>query len=526
MADRDDTADGKAPQPPSQPPSEPPSDWKPLLDSLAQRRAAAHAMGGVERVERRHATGRLDARQRIAALLDPGSFNEIGALVGSVARAALPAAPADALVAGSGRIDGRPVLVAAEDFTVQGGSIGPGTHAKRVRLAELAAQERCPLVMLLDGAGERITNALTRHAFAPNDLQALARLSGQVPTVCAVMGPSAGHGALTAPLSDLVVMVEGAAIFAAGPPLVKASLGETVEKEALGGTAVHVKQSGVVHNAVASEEAAFAFIRRYLGYFPASAWEHPPVLDAAEGDRVLAEILELVPADSRRPYDMHAVVDLVFDRGSALEVQPDFGASILTVLARLGGEAVAVVANQPNVKAGTIDSDAADKAAHFLDIAGAFHLPVVFLADNPGVMPGSEAERSGVLRHAARMFFAQAKLATPKLHVTLRKAFGFGSSIMAMNPFDRQTITLAFPGASLAAMPAGGGGVAAAADAEIQAQLDSAETSGPWSVADTLGYDDVIDPRELRNALLAALRTTAGRRAQAARPNRSGGIRP
>jgi acetyl-CoA carboxylase carboxyltransferase component len=514
MADRDDRSGGVPP------------DWKPLLDALEQRREAARAMGGPERLARRHAQGRLDARARVAALLDPNSFDELGTLVGGVARGALPAAPADALVAGRGRIDGRPVLVGAEDFTVQGGSIGPGTHAKRVRLAELAAQERCPLVMLLDGAGERITNALERHAYAPNDLQAMARLSGQVPTVCAVMGASAGHGALTAPLSDLVVMVEGAAIFAAGPPLVKASLGETVDKEALGGVAVHVKQSGVVHNAVASEEDAFAFIRRYLGYFPASAWEHPPLYDAAEGERRLDGILELIPAESRRPYDMRKVVDLVFDAGSALEIQPDFGASVLTVLARLGGEAVAVLANQPKVKAGTIDADAADKAAHFLEVAGAFHLPVVFLADNPGVLPGSEGERAGVLRAGARMFFAQAKLDTPKLHVTLRKAFGFGSSIMAMNPFDRQTVTLAFPGASLAAMPAGGGGAAAGADDAMQAQLDGAEAFGPWSVADTLGYDEVVDPRELRNALLGALRGAVGRRAQAPCPTGGGGIRP
>jgi acetyl-CoA carboxylase carboxyltransferase component len=307
---------------------------------------------------------------------------------------------------------------------------------------------------------------------------------------------------------------------------VKTSLGESVEKQALGGAAVHVRQSGVVHNAVASESDAFGFIRRYLGYFPANAWEYPPSIDTDEGERTLARILELIPAESRRPYDMRKVVKLVFDHDSTLEIQPDFGASILTVLARLGGESVAVLANQPNVKAGTIDAEAADKAAHFLEVAGAFHLPVVFLADNPGVMPGSEAERSGVLRHGARMFFAQAKLDTPKLHVTLRKAFGFGSSIMAMNPFDHQTITLAFPGASLAAMPASGGGAAAGADAAMQAELDSAESFGPWSVADTLGYDEVIDPRELRNALLGALRGVVGRRSQPARPTRSSGIRP
>jgi acetyl-CoA carboxylase carboxyltransferase component len=520
MTDRDDPS-GDSPEPPT-----PPADWKPLLDELERRGNAARAMGGEAKLERQHRGGRMDARQRVAALLDAGSFRELGSFVGGVVRGALPAAPADALVAGSGRIDGRPVLVGSEDFTVQGGSIGPGTHAKRVRLAELAAQERVPLVMLLEGAGERITNALERHAHAPNDLQALARLSGQVPTVCVVMGASAGHGALTAPLMDVVAMVEGASIFSAGPPLVAASIGEQVGKEELGGVEVHAVHSGVVHNAVASDADALDFVRRYLGYFPSNAWERPPALAAADGERRLDGLLELIPADSRKPYDARRVVELVFDRDSALEIQPRFGGSILTCLARLGGDSVAVVANQPLLKAGSIDADAADKAAHFLEVAGAFHLPVVFLADNPGVMAGSAAERAGVLRSAARMFFAQAKLASPKLHVTLRKAFGFGSSIMAMNPFDRQTVTLAFPGATLGAMPATGGGAAAGADTALQLQLDGAEAVGPWSVADSLGYDEVIDPRDLRNALLAALRLARARRAEPPAPARRSGIRP
>jgi len=335
-------------------------------------------------------------------------------------------------------------------------------------------------------------------------------------------------GALTAPLMDVVVMTEGSAIFSAGPPLVRASIGEEIGAQELGGAAVQVAKSGVVHNAVPDEAAAFDFIRRYLAFFPSSAWQAPPVYasEADTGERRLDDILSLVPADSRRPYDARRVVEVVFDAGSVLEIQPVFGASVVTALARLGGAAVAVVANQPKVRAGAIDAEAADKAARFLEIAGAFRLPVVFLADNPGVMAGSAAERSGILRSAARMYFAQAKLSSPKLHVTLRKAFGFGSSIMAMNPFDGQTTTLAFPGVTLGAMPASGGGAAARADASLQSALDGAETAATWAVADGLGYDEIIDPRELRNALLAGMRLAASRRGDADGPVARSGVRP
>jgi acetyl-CoA carboxylase carboxyltransferase component len=504
-----------------------PGEWSSVLEDLRRREEQARAMGGAERLARQRRGGRLDARQRVDVLLDPGSFRELGTLVGSRERGDLPAVAADALVCGMGKIEGRPLLVGSEDFSSLGGSIGLGTHAKRVRLARLAAQERVPLVMMLEGAGERVTNVLERHGYAPNDLQALAELSGLVPTVCLVMGASAGHGALTAPLMDFVAIVEGAAIFSAGPPLVAASIGEQVGKEELGGAKMHAGESGVVHNAVASEAEAIALARRYLGYFPSNAWEMPPRLDPpGDGERRLEGILELVAPDGRRAYDMRRLVALVADRDSVLELQPDYGAAMLTVLARLGGEPVAILANQPLVRAGAIDREAADKGARFLEVAGAFHLPVVFLADNPGVMAGSTAERRGVLRAGARLFFAQARLRVPKLHVTIRKAFGFGSSIMAMNPFDRQTLTLAFPTATLGAMPAIGGGSAAGADAQLQEQLDQLESEGPWNTADTMGYDEVIDPRELRNALLSGLELASRRRARRPAPTANRGIRP
>ncbi|MFO8011517.1 MAG: carboxyl transferase domain-containing protein [Dehalococcoidia bacterium] len=500
--------------------------WVPLLNNLERRKAAARAMGGTEKVARHNEVRGLDARGRIDRLLDRGSFQEIGTLVGGIPRGTQPAVPADALVTGMGQIDGRSVLVGSEDFTVSGGSIGLGTHAKRVRLAALAAQERVPLIMLLEGAGERVTNSMERYPYAPNDLQVLAGLSGMVPTVTVVMGASAGHGALTAMFSDFVIMVEDSAIFSAGPPLVAAATGEQVTKDELGGPDVHVRMSGLAHNPAATDEEALKLVRRYLSYLPSSAWQLPPCISSGEeGERRLDKVLELIPPDPRKAYDVRNLVDMLCDSESVMEIQPHFGASIVTSFARIGGRPVAIVANQPLVMMGSIDSDAANKAAHFLEVADAFHLPVVFLTDNPGIMAGTEAEQSGALRCAARMFSAQYRVRSPKLHVTVRKAYGFGSSLMAMNPFDHQTLTLAFPSATLGAMPAQGGGSAAHADSDTQLALDAAELGGAWAAADTMNYDEVIDPRDLRNVLLSALRLTSGRETERIEP-RPGGIRP
>jgi acetyl-CoA carboxylase carboxyltransferase component len=424
-------------------------DWASALAEIARRRTETLSMGGEDRLKRQQARGRLNARERMATLFDAGTFFEIGQLVGS---AEVPPVPGDALVAGFGRINGRPALAGAEDVTVLGGSIGTGAADKRYRLCQLARQERVPLVMMLEGAGHRVTESGAGRR--PGDLMGLAELSGLVPMVCLVLGASAGHGALTAPISDFAVMTESASIFAAGPPLVKSATGEEVTKEELGGPRVAADASGVVHNVVADDVEAIALAQRYLAYFPLNAWEPPPRRDGADtGPRRLDTMLELIPANPRRPYPIVPVLEALVDDGSLLTIQPTFGRSIVIALARLGGQSVAIVANDPSVMAGTVDSAAADKAAHFLDVAGAFGLPCVFLADNPGVLAGTLAERQGILRHAARLFAVQHRLAVPKLHVTLRKAFGFGSSIMAMNPFDGQTLTLALPSITLAGWP-------------------------------------------------------------------------
>ncbi|HTW16802.1 MAG TPA: carboxyl transferase domain-containing protein [Nocardioides sp.] len=477
-------------------------EWEPLLADLERRRAAARAMGGPEKLAKVRDAGRLDARARVAALLDPGTFAELGTLAGD------GSTPADAFVAGSGLVDGRPVLVGVEDFTVAGGSIGTAGATKRARLAALARQERVPLVLVLEGAGHRATNALAVHRPAPNDLQALVELAGLVPTAVVVTGPSAGHGALAAPLADHVVLVDGdGSLFTAGPPLVKASTGEVVTKEELGGSAVHAEVSGLVHEVAPDVHHALRAVRRWLSYLPPNAWSNPPSAPGPDtGERLLERVLEVVPPNPRRPYDMHLLLEELVDRGSLLEVQARHGRSLITALARLGGRPVAVLANQPEVLAGAVDVAAAEKGARFVERAAAFHLPIVQLADNPGVLAGSASERAGILRSAARLFAAQHRARVPKLHVTVRKAFGFGSSVMGQNAFGGQTLSLAFPGAMLGGIPAAVGGATSGADAETREALVANEAAGPWRLAASATYDEVIDPRELRNALLAGLR--------------------
>jgi acetyl-CoA carboxylase carboxyltransferase component len=494
--------------------------WDEVLEQLEDRRHESRAMGGDERLAKHRAAGKLDVRARVAHLLDPGSFQELGTLVGG------RSAPADAIVMGSGLIHGRPVMVAAEDFTVKAGTISQASNSKRYRAAEIAVADRVPLIMLLEGAGYRADGE--PHARTPTDLIAQARCSGRVPLVTAVLGSSAGHGALVAPMSDFSVMSRHGAIFTAGPPVVLESMGEEISKEDLGGPGVAVP-SGLIHNVGDDDAAALDQVRAYLRYFPSSAWSYPP--DGAPGvddigPRLVPELLDIVPRNGRRVYDMHRVIDVVFDADSAFEVQPGFGRPIITALCHLGGHPVAVIANQPKVMAGSIDADAADKAAHFINVADSFHLPLVFLSDNPGVLPGSSSEQQGILRKGARMYAAQTMATSPKFEVTLRKAYGFGSMVMAMIPFDGQSGVFAFPGATMGAMGAAAMSKARGSDDEEAAALHRQEVQASFGSAKGLGFDELIDPREVRNVLLHSLERALHRRQVAAEPVARIGIAP
>lgn len=505
-----------------------PEDWQVLLAEHQRRLNDGRAMGGKAKLQRRADAGKPNIRQMIDQLVDPGSFLELGTLVGGMSYHGEAIAAADALVGGIGQINQQQVIIAGEDFTSMGGSIGHGTAAKKLRLASLALQERIPFITILEGSGERTTNALDRRANAPGDLQLSAKLSGRVPSIAIVSGPSAGHGALTGMLTDFIIMTEDACMFTAGPPLVEAALGEKVSKEELGGAHLHTSRSGVAHNKVANCAAAFELARHYLGFMPASAWHTVARLDGPNtAERRLDGILDLIPADDRVGYDMRKLVKLIADDAEqCLEFQPDYGRSIITCFLRIGGHAVACVANQPNVMAGSITAEAAEKASHFISLCNAYHLPVLFLADNPGVMSGSAAEQAGTLRAAARMYAAQTALQSPKLHVTVRKAFGFGSSLMGMNPFDQQTLCLAFPGITLGGIPALSGGSAAKVDEDTATLLKRAERSGAWATGDTMAYDEIIDPRECRNYLLRGLQISASRASLKPEPVAIVGVSP
>ncbi|WP_153415870.1 acyl-CoA carboxylase subunit beta [Nocardia macrotermitis] len=483
--------------------------WDETLTDLDHRRARVQEMGGAERVAKHRGKGKLDARARIERLLDPGTFQEFGTLVGGEVAA-------DAVVTGSGLIDGAPVMVGAEDFTTLAGTIAPGSNSKRYRLAELAVRNRVPLVMLLEGAGFRPTG--DHYGRTPTDLLAQARCSGRVPMVTGVLGASAGHGALIAPVSDFAIMSRHGAIFTAGPPVVKVSTGEDISKEDLGGPDVAVP-SGLIHNLAETDEAVLDEIRRYLSYFPSSAWSYPSMRPGDDtGPRATPELLEIVSRDNRRTYDMRTVLDVVFDDADWFEVQPDFGEAIICALAHLGGHPVAVVANQPQVLAGSIDADAADKAAHFITVADSFHLPIVFLADNPGMLPGSESEQAGVLRSGARMFVAQTAATTLKLHLTLRKAYGFGSMVMSLISFDNQLGTFAYPGATMGAMSAAALSNASNAEQDVAAALREMELQASYHSAQHMGFDELIGPAETRNALLISLQRGIYARQAAAEP--------
>ncbi|NNC55125.1 MAG: carboxyl transferase [Pseudomonadales bacterium] len=474
--------------------------WQQLKQQLAAREKIAQAMGGEERVARQHGKGRLTARERIARLCDKQSFSEYGSLAGgNHPNGAAPLA-ADGVVGGTARINDRAVVIIAEDFTVKGGSIGHPNAAKRARLVRLASEQGMPLILLLDGAGERAENQAERYPNTPSDLQLVADLQGQVPVVTLVLGTSAGHGALTGVFADFMIMLEGAAMFTAGPPLVKAALGVDATPEQLGGAKMHTHDSGVAHNLVSNEEDAFTLARSYLGLV-SEPFDATGTLGAR---RELQALLDIIPAQGSLGYDMQKVLVELVDRDSLLDLQPDFGRNIITAMARIGGHSCMIVANQPAVQAGTITTDAAHKAAHFIRVAHERKLPLVFLIDNPGVMPGPESEKSGVLRAAAEMFLAQRRYAGQKIVVTLRKAFGFGSSVMGMNPWDSQTISMALPSVSLGGMPAISGSDAAGADKETSAQIEAVQ-SGAWVPADAMAFDKVIAPEQLRNEIIDAL---------------------
>ena len=493
--------------------------WKPELEEIAQRAALARQMGGPERVARARAAGRLTVRERIERLLDPGSFHETGILAGRAEydeAGRLTAFTPSNFVCGRGRIEGRPVVVGADDFTVRGGA-ADGAIGNKMGWAEKAARDlRLPLVRLVDGTGgggSVKTNATLRRSYVPYvpDFDVSVELLATVPVVAAALGPVAGLGAARVAASHFSVMVRGTSqLFVAGPPVVRRALGREVTKEELGGSALQ-RASGAVDNEVASEDEAFAQIRRFLSYLPSSVWERPPRTEPDDDpERREEALLSLVPRERRRPHDARRLVELVVDRGSLFEIGRHFGRPLVTALARLDGIPVGVLANDPRQKGGAMDADAAAKLVRFVDLCDTFHLPIVNFVDNPGFEIGVEAERRGTIRHGVRALFAVYQASVPWCSILVRRCFGVAGA--GHGAHHRLNLRYAWPSAEWGSLPIEGGVEAAyrrqleaapdpeALRAELEARLASLRS--PLLTAEAFGIEEIIDPRETRPLLV------------------------
>ncbi len=490
-------------------------------------------MGGDQRVLAQHAKGRLTARERLRLLLDAGSFYEIGALVGSIQRGALPVAAADAFVMGHGTIEGRLVLVGAEDATVMGGTIGIGTLAKRLRLFELAARTSAPLILLLDGAGIRTKHPNDRSLFVPNDLIALAGIQGSSPIIVGVLGTCAGHGALTAAFADYLVMVDGAALFVAGPPVVAAVTGVELGIRELGGVHLHSREIrnaegsqdektdasdnylGIVDLVVADDHAALDAIRQNCISRPhntssrySSAAER---LNKEDRDNPLErtklqdiEISEIIPADLSTAWNVLALLEVMADDGS-LVISSGTG-SVVTASMRMFGYKFVVIANQPDFLDGRIDREGAIAAANALLIASDSETPVILLTDSPGLAVGIDSESAGILSAAANLLSEQRRFSGSMIHVTLRRAYADVGPLMGLSPLAGPICSLALIGARIGEMPAETGSEAVVSMASSLAVLSQTEFGGAVDAGEQLLYDNVLSPNELINAIRSALR--------------------
>ncbi len=435
------------------------------VDDLMERRAAAVVMGGPERIKRQRDSGKLTARKRIALLIDEGTFREYGLLAShSAHRPEMEGmvTPADGVVTGFGRVDGRLVGVVAEDFTVRGGSVGTTGIAKKLRMVDVATRERVPLIWMLDGAGARAEEFIAEGMPPIGHHLKIARMSGIAPQIGLVMGPSAGDSSLVAAALEFIVMVKDTSMMAAGgPPVVLSALNFEVDKETLGGVDVHCRVSGVADNIAEDDEDAIAQCKRYLSYLPSNAWEYPPDSDPTDDPRRMDEsLLTVLPENLKRPYDMHEIIDAVVDRDSFFEIKPEHAKMLITGFARLDGHPVGIIANQPKVYAGAITAKAAAKARHFIDLCSAYHLPLVSLADVPGVMTGPDAEREGTLRQGLAACNSLAWADVPLFTVVVHKMFGFGGGVMGGYGIG-QTLTLAWPTADFGSLPVESGVFAA-----------------------------------------------------------------
>lgn len=490
--------------------------WLPEVEDLSHRKKWAEELGGADAVKKHHDQGRLTIRERIAGLTDADTFHEVGKLTGSgqYEGATVTGVTPAPYVMGMAQIADRPVAIGGEDFTVRGGTSGSSRRRKGGQggfVEDLAHHYRIPLVNLIDGAGGTVTSIRSRgYSVFPGvfGFERSVELLGEVPVVCAVTGTAAGGPAGRAILSHFSVMVKGTSqVFAAGPPVVERALGQKIDKNDLGGDKIAVDTSGTIHNAAENEEDCLEQIKRFLSYMPQNVWELPPVIATDDPvDRCEEDLLSIVPRRRTRAYNMRRLIDLVVDRESSFEIQPTFGKAVITTLARLGGNPVGVIANNPMVYGGAQDAKSARKQIHFMELCDTFHIPLVFLVDVPGFLVGRQAEEDGALREGMRSVFAAGRLTVPSVTLVIRKCYGMaGMATCNKNGLD---LKVAWPSGEWGSLPLEGG-VAAAFRKEIKSAPDPAMRekeiedelrpfTSPFRSAEAFEVEDILDPRETR----------------------------
>lgn len=473
------------------------------------------ATGGAPKYHDKNAAqGKLFVRDRLALLFDEGILAEDGAFANILAGDL----PADGVVTGIGKIHGRTVCVMANDSTIKAGSWGKHTVEKIIRIQETAEKLGAPLLYLVDSAGARITDQLEMfpgRRGAGRIFYNQVKLSGRVPQLCVLFGPSAAGGAYIPAFCDAVIMVEGnASMYLGSPRMAEMVIGEKVTLEEMGGAKMHCSVSGCGDVLVQTEEEAIAYARHYLNYFPDNYQQKPQITEPklpAHFDKTVAEI---IPHNQNAAFNMYDVIDRIIDEGSWCEIKKLFAAELITGLARINGQAVGIIANQPRVKGGVLFHDSADKASKFISLCDAFHIPLLFLADVPGFMIGTQVEKAGIIRHGAKMIFAMSEATVPKVTVIVRKAYGAGLYAMAGPAFEPD-VCIALTGAQIAVMgpEAAVNAVYANKIAELpkeeqaafieQKRAEYREEIDVYRLASELIIDDVIEPNELRQTLEA-----------------------
>jgi len=495
----------------------------PGLEKLNKMRQEASLGGGQDKIDKQHAKGSLTARERIALLLDKGSFQELEAFTKQQNDPQADSPMGDGVVTGYGTVDGRTVYVYAQDFTVQGGALGEMHSRKICRAMDLAVRTGSPIVGMIDSGGARIQEGVKSLGGYAEIFRRNAQYSGVVPQISLIMGPCAGGAAYSPAVTDMIIMVQKQSfMFLTGPQVIKTVTGEEIDFESLGGADIHLTTSGTAHLVAANEQDALALCRLALGYLPSNNIDNAPLLKIGDAPERRSELLNrLVPENPSEPYSMKTAIEEIFDKGSFLELQAGFASNAIIGLARLDGVSVGVVSQEPSHMAGVIDIDASDKICRMVRFCDAFNLPIITFIDSPGFLPGVDQEHRGIIRHGAKVLFAYSEATVPKISVVTRKAYG-GAYVVMSSKYLGTDITYAWPSAEIAVM-----GPEGATNILYRKQISQAEdpTSerkrleaeyrerylNPYAAAGAGYIDDVIEPAETRYKLITALKAISNK---------------